>query len=116
MSITMRSVKRFRDSRSQNFDRTVVIGLKGLTLISREAEMVRKFVEDVATISSNFFDIQSLMKLRNEEERQKSNAMRFSEKRARKPKSRMIPSLRTREEFIRNRMDGLSFGDGSPSQ
>lgn len=55
------------------------------------------------------------MKLRSEEERNRQDATKYSEKRARKPKPRASPSLRTREEFVRNRMEGLSFDERSPA-
>lgn len=40
MSIAIRSVKKFPDPRFPTFNRSIAIGLKGLTVVSREAEMV----------------------------------------------------------------------------
>lgn len=40
MSITIRSIKRFPDLRFPTFNRSIAIGLKGLTVVSRDTEMV----------------------------------------------------------------------------
>lgn len=40
MSITIRSIKRFPDPRFPTFNRSIVIGLKALTVVSRDTEMV----------------------------------------------------------------------------